>query len=1293
MAGPQLYERVHYRHDTRWLLEDGDSCLCLACVIEMMEDESVSVVRKKHMLSSFQKFLEKKSDAVYTFLGNDGRICAHFVGQMLGMLVNLEDDSALNLITEILVQLILGFKLEQFVHCILDGCLKELSAVTSMRLYLPILNFLGKLIDEMPSVAETIATDHYNLVEQLPQGLMYPHEGLKAAVCYLYGKLYSSSIATIKLADHFINKLCELFLATLENAQTKELQINCMGLLKQLLNFDQFVSVIMNASICNEDSENTPSLHAKMPLPLVLKKILLSKEEFLQIASTQCIAAVLVHFPAKYAPSFILADIPEFLFENLLSTSEVLIWSIYCCLILMTEERIFFTKCHTVYGIEAVLKSLKHVLQMNNMELQKQGLLLLTEILKRQPMEIKLFTSTGLFKAAIDVLQLAVENSVLEVAIEASKAVSSFIRKDHLSIPVQYGELEKLLSSMMEHCAELSLTPLRRKSSKIQPKKHDNKSTSRQRQFLTNVLESFHNACRLALDCEEYHIAHNNAFTAPSSKSSNNLQTFSLYLLNTCDNFCIPIVLRYSEWLSDPATMEIFFLLLTDMFAVGPNMKETFAVKLASASIIRLALETKSTLCSIQRNTNLNSACSNFLCHLCNIIWKVKLADETNSQKEVFDILKKSLIHIEGSTEGFIAILLESPNARTNREVLRCKQQALLIIACVAYLMEDRFVSETDLWWTVQSFLHSLQSHGDKVPLFVVRAALYLLARSQDKCEALNQKKDKAACEHCNGFTTSQHICQHFKGWISFQVPDMTGQILQRWLGSRDLMGILEGSGMHGGRGKVLLVELMKKVWARVKQLRGVGGISELSPIRNNHLLPEFFAMTGLRNWETHGVMRIGQLMEDKLCKSFQNLQQEFNIPRGWFYKYLQLRHALEVTLRKGCVIAQMETVHKLVLSTGGGKRGLISQVYALLLDKFLEEFPLLRMKKWEADLGGMSKDKWEDILEGVPSMSLSEQGKLSQLFIIHRVYKTPVFLKKVGVRSDDKCPKCMEDGADLLHMLWSCPVIGAYWDAVRNMINSKMSLQIQKDPKVCVLGYVSEIGGTESVKVAVGRLLYVARKLVAMRWIQGSPPTLEEFERKISVNIICKMLENVPEIQMVYFHHPLFLKLFFNYPQLMEKYGCLVMKCWIQEDCHEEEAKSSLVTKLHPTVQWTSVSLISILHDCPNAILTLLDLMNSGSVEVASKVLVILKAFLHGLDSFETSDLILNKLLQILQDTMISSDLQVLKYMGRKRSTSTTTPTPKELVDVMSQTKEIGSGSSPDQVEIQLKKITFKQI
>ncbi|XP_072277032.1 meiosis inhibitor protein 1 [Pyxicephalus adspersus] len=812
MAGPQLYERAHYRHDPHWLLpvlEAGEVPLCLACVIEMMEDGMVSVVRKKHMLSSFQECLQNNPSTVVGLLLNDSRICTHFIEQLLGMLVNSDDNNTTSaLVIEILVQIIVDLKQEECVHCILHCCQKELSAVSCMRLSRPVICFLAKLLDAIPNATEIFVADHYNLVEELPHGLMYPNEELKAAVCYLYGKLYSSQPATKQLSVHFTDKLCRLLLATLENAQTKELQINCMGLLKQLLNVDHFVPVIMNASVLLEESEDTPTLQAQNPLPFLLKKILLSKEEFLQIASAQCITAVLVHSPASYAPAFIYADIPEFLFENLLSRSEVLIWSIYCCLLLMTEESLFFTKGHTAYGIEAVLRSLRHVLKLNNKELQKQGLLLLTEILNRQPNEIKLFTNPGIFKAAIDVLQEAVSSSVLEATIEGTKAASAFLRKDHLSIPVQYDDLERLIRKMMECCADLPLTLLKRKKS---VNRDGIKTVTRYGQLLTNILEGFHNACKLAMDCQSDFTAQDNAFTAPSSKSTNTLEAFTWFLLNACDNVCIPTVLKYYEHLPVPATMETFFSLLSDILTIVPTMKETISLKLASSSFIRLSMDVKSTLCSAQRNSNLNNACSVFLTNLCFTLWEIKAGQINDSGDvtlnlltetfflftEVYDILNKSMIHIEGNVAESLSVLLDSPDIHTTKD-LRCHQQALICIACVAYLMEDRFIPEKDLFWAVLAFLHSVQSQQYNVSTCVTRASLYLLVRCQDKCKDMNMMSVNVVCRLIENISEVRLVYFHHPLFIKFffhypQLLEKYGsQIMKLWMHKEDSSTVSE---------------------------------------------------------------------------------------------------------------------------------------------------------------------------------------------------------------------------------------------------------------------------------------------------------------------------------------------------------------------------------------------------------------------------------------------------------------------------------------------------------------------
>lgn len=58
---------------------------------------------------------------------------------------------------------------------------------------------------------------------------MYPSERIKAAVCYLYGKLYAVPSAAEQLTIHFKDKLNSLVLTTLKDAQTMELQLNSVG--------------------------------------------------------------------------------------------------------------------------------------------------------------------------------------------------------------------------------------------------------------------------------------------------------------------------------------------------------------------------------------------------------------------------------------------------------------------------------------------------------------------------------------------------------------------------------------------------------------------------------------------------------------------------------------------------------------------------------------------------------------------------------------------------------------------------------------------------------------------------------------------------------------------------------------------------------------------------------------------------------------------------------------------------------------------------------------------------------
>ncbi|XP_044798431.1 meiosis inhibitor protein 1 isoform X4 [Bubalus bubalis] len=679
-----LFENAHYRHDSRWLLPVSPRC-CLACALELLPEPGVSLVRKKHVLSGFLDALMKHASLVVQLVAQDQRVCIHFVSMLFGLLCNVEDGSITDLCIEVLIQLTTQLKLEQTIHCLLDECHKELCSMPSMRGSLATLTLLGKLVDAVPALADKLVMEHGDLMEHLLRGLVYPNEGVQASVCYLYGKLYSSPVAAEMLLGHFREKLCPLFLSTMNGAQTKELQINCLGLLKQLLKYDLFVSMLMNKSALVKSAESVEGPPGETPLPLVLKKV----------------------------------------------------------------------------GIESVVRSLQGNLRMNNTELHKQGLLLFAEILTRQPEEIKLFTSSAMCRDAGRALREAVSSPVLEVAAESLKAISAFLRKDHQSaLPVLYKELQGLVKAMLSRCADLSQTPLNWRPLGHASNRNSERAILRRGKFLLNTLEGFRNACRLAMEFQREPSAQENPFTAPSAEKEDTLEAFSEFLLSACDSLCIPMVMRYWEQATHPAVMEVFLSVLHSLFVIVPHMKEKFSKKLAASSFIRLALELKARFCSGLSHSALNQVCSSFLYYMCISLfsapeksgppsqeatqknhgimerWNYKLLPREGELSAVSELLQHGLPQISSRGPESLALLSDRQYVE---EAVRQRQYCILLLFYLAYIHEDRFVSKTKLFMAVQSFLLSLQDQGERPPLVVFRASIYLLAICQDKDGALDE--------------------------------------------------------------------------------------------------------------------------------------------------------------------------------------------------------------------------------------------------------------------------------------------------------------------------------------------------------------------------------------------------------------------------------------------------------------------------------------------------------------------------------------------------------------------------
>ncbi|KAL4658035.1 meiosis inhibitor protein 1 [Arapaima gigas] len=756
-----VHEKLHVAHEPRWSgrvdLADGQSALvCVACLVEIMERREVSSVRKAVALAGVSTVLKARPGALRELLMREYRMGLHLVGALLGMLYILKDPSVLEQIIEVSVHLLLELQSEQFMQYVLDEIQAQLRDQTSMRGFLPAFNFLGKLLDAVATLPQSLATHHVTLLEHLSMALLFPDEQLKSSVFYVFRKVWGCARAAQVIPFPLRDRLCALLLHSMHHACSPQLTINCLGFLKELLKMSEVVSVLMNcpadqdpplSTDCNSQC-NTELTVECCTLPLVLKKLLLNGDETLQVASAQCMASILVHSPSRYCPAFIHADIPEFLCERLCTRSEVLLWSVYSCLLLLAEDGLFFSQCYSVYGIEPLIRSLKELLTLNSVEVLKQGLLLLTAVLERQPVGVSLFGSGPSFAGAVEVLLGGVSSPCLRVAIQAASAATALLRLNHQSNPVQYKELQKLVWAVIKRCTELPFpTATHRRAAQTQKRTESRSQSSRTMVFLLQALVFFQGACSFAQQCAGHPDMVENTYTAPDQKSKyDTLESFCLHLLWSCDTTCIPTITRHCERVPSASILQYFFSILSSQFSLLPSMMPLFSIKLASSGFIGMALQHKAFFCTGNRNQTLNAACSDFLQRLSICLLSQLDSTEATPQKdckECEELLQQCLPTLCIHPSHWLSVLRETPAPGESGLAvarLRTTQYCLLVLLHLALHHGDRLLPDSSVFSGTVSVLCSVQEHGDNPPPpFVRRAAFYLLSVTHDQSPILNK--------------------------------------------------------------------------------------------------------------------------------------------------------------------------------------------------------------------------------------------------------------------------------------------------------------------------------------------------------------------------------------------------------------------------------------------------------------------------------------------------------------------------------------------------------------------------
>lgn len=178
----------------------------------------------------------------------------------------------------------------------------------------------------------------------------------------------------------------------------------------------------------------------------------------------------------------------------------------------------------------------------------------------------------------------------------------------------------------------------------------------------------------------------------------------------------------------------------------------------------------------------------------------------------------------------------------------------------------------------------------------------------------------------------------------------------------------------------------------------------------------------------------------------------------------------------------------------------------------------------WKKDFP--TEDLTELVLEGylkIQKLTIAENWKETQFKLMHRAYSTQLYerndqegpnpSKNINggtqmaskenepipqnskgpsqSRKGAECPKCKLKQPTLVHLLWECPPIQAYWCDIQTLITSK---PMELSPQKCILNILPDYNNKGWEQLT----MLTARRCIARHWIHQEPPTVKEVEKDL---------------------------------------------------------------------------------------------------------------------------------------------------------------------------------------------------
>ncbi|XP_062507686.1 meiosis inhibitor protein 1-like isoform X2 [Corticium candelabrum] len=630
---------------------------------------------------------------------------------LIGLL--FEDDSLQHFTVEALARL--GRHCTSFGNLeleIMRKCCGEVVQKQNLTLCRGHINLIGQMVCSNTCLLSHISA---SFLDFIIFGLNSADELCQADIIFVLVTVYKHQQTVSHISLRASASLCHHVCLSICSTRVFELQVNLLGLIQVLLETKEFIDILLKLclSACNET------------LLRGFRRMLACDYDILRIGAIQC-CIKLLSADSQFAEKLLQSDISEFLSELLKTTNESVLRCALQCLYLIADHQLYYSGCHSIYGIEAIITVLTVTSKSNNStRLSCCGLQLLERLLSRQPASLQLFNSMTLSFKCMDAITSFLSSKDETVQTLAWTTLASFLRQQHIPHVVDmYGNISKALAVCRE-CTGDDIAAVVPSSEEL----------------LGAILESMDKACQLGtLDISTVISQTTDTFNPCSVNSipDNSLveneranlvqQHFRQQLVELCDSSCIPYAMMLMRDIEGHEDFhEIFYRLLMKLVTLDEEIGEALAIKWADVGILRFAVNAKVKLSTaVRKSSTLCIAVDDLLSEMCyRLLRQMRLgcSDET---EHVRLVLTDSLPRITGTISECLSLLYQnySPCSTTS-----CHQTALLALLTVSAMCNHRLVSAVLLLSALSSFVEVV---GDicLLPNLVSKFVTYLFADS-----------------------------------------------------------------------------------------------------------------------------------------------------------------------------------------------------------------------------------------------------------------------------------------------------------------------------------------------------------------------------------------------------------------------------------------------------------------------------------------------------------------------------------------------------------------------------------